>query len=146
MKTCPRRWHTLPLRCPGTHGGALFSVRHINGGDAVLDEGEQPHARHPRRPRPCGPRGVHGSRPAPLKGQIGYLIKQLGRAKAVAQEIGVTVETHARFGYTAPVGITDDGRVRRLTVHLAVAYSQWLLDARDVGVTLNDIDYLDLDY
>jgi hypothetical protein len=99
---------------------------------------------------------------------IGFVLKQLGSAKAVAQEIGVTadsvnryrrgarkharadvaakiddavrrrwqplvrkrrqrqaaitggitVETRARFGYTAPVGTTDDGRFRRLTVHL----------------------------
>ncbi|MEU9271784.1 XRE family transcriptional regulator [Streptomyces sp. NPDC048251] len=165
--------------------------------------------------------------PKTLKGQIGYLIKQLGSAKAVAQEIGVTadsvnryrrgarkharadvaakiddavrqrwqplvrkrrqkqaattggvtVETRARFGYTAPVGTTDDGRFRRLTVHLPPAYAQRLFDARNTGasdremrgiiaegfkeiyfqdgggramglsdVTLNDIDYLDLDY
>lgn len=106
--------------------------------------------------------------PKTLKRRIGYLIKQLGSAKAVAQEIGVTadsvnryrrgarkhppadvaakiddavrarwqplvrkrrhrqaaatggitVETRARFGYTAAVGSTDDGRFRRLTVHL----------------------------
>ncbi len=31
---------------------------------------------------------------------------------------GITVETRARFGYTAPIGTTDDGRFRRLTVHL----------------------------
>ncbi|MFI6936757.1 telomere-protecting terminal protein Tpg [Streptomyces sp. NPDC050287] len=165
--------------------------------------------------------------PKTLKGQIGYLIKQLGSAKAVAREIGVTadsvnryrrgarkharpdvaakindavrqrwqpqvrkrrqklaatatgitVETRARFGYTAPIGTTDDGRFRRLTVHLPPAYAQRLFDARDTGagdqemrgiiaeglkeiyfqdggtramglsdVTLNDIDYLDLDY
>ncbi|MER5227317.1 telomere-protecting terminal protein Tpg [Streptomyces flaveus] len=165
--------------------------------------------------------------PKTLKGQIGYLIRQLGSAKAVAQEIGVTadsvnryrrgarkharpdvaakindavrqrwqpqvrkrrqkqaatatgitVETRARFGYTAPVGTTDDGRFRRLTVHLPPAYAQRLFDARNTGaseqqmrgiiaegfkeiyfqdggaratglsdVTLNDIDYLDLDY
>ncbi|MFD5259159.1 telomere-protecting terminal protein Tpg [Streptomyces bobili] len=165
--------------------------------------------------------------PKTLKGQIGYLLKQLGSAKAVAQEIGVTadsvnryrrgarkharadvaskidnavrqrwqpqvrkrrqkqaatsggitVETRARFGYTAPVGTTDDGRFRRLTVHLPPAYAQRLFDARNEGasdqqmrgiiaegfkdvyfqdgggraaglsdVTLNDIDYLDLDY
>ncbi|MGW0646526.1 telomere-protecting terminal protein Tpg [Streptomyces badius] len=165
--------------------------------------------------------------PKTLKGQIGYLIKQLGSTKAVAQEIGVTadsvnryrrgarkharadvaakiddavrqrwqplvrkrrqkkaattggitVETRARFGYTAPVGTTDDGRFRRLTVHLPPAYAQRLFDARNTGasdqqmrgiiaegfkeiyfqdgggratglsdVTLNDIDYLDLDY
>jgi DNA-binding transcriptional regulator YdaS (Cro superfamily) len=165
--------------------------------------------------------------PKTLKGQIGYLIRQLGSAKAVAQELGVTadsvnryrrgarkharpdiaakindavrqrwqpqvrkrrqkqaatatgitVETRARFGYTAPVGTTDDGRFRRLTVHLPPAYAQRLFDARNTGasdqemrqiiaeglketyfqdggsralglsdVTLNDIDYLDLDY
>nr|WP_119589296.1 XRE family transcriptional regulator [Streptomyces scabiei] len=165
--------------------------------------------------------------PKTLKGQIGYLIRQMGSAKAVAQELGVTtdsvnryrrgarkharadvaakldnavrqrwqpqvrkrrqkqaatsggitVETRARFGYTAPVGTTDDGRFRRLTVHLPPAYAQRLFDARNAGagdqqmrgiiaegfkeiyfqdgggratglsdVTLNDIDYLDLDY
>lgn len=165
--------------------------------------------------------------PKTLKGQIGFLLKQLGSAKAVGQELGVTadsvnryrrgarkharadvaakiddavrqrwqpqvrkrrqkqaatsggitVETRARFGYTAPVGTTDDGRFRRLTVHLPPAYAQRLFDARNAGasdqqmrgiiaegfkeiyfqdgggratglsdVTLNDIDYLDLDY
>ncbi|WP_331724814.1 telomere-protecting terminal protein Tpg [Streptomyces canus] len=119
--------------------------------------------------------------PKTLKGQIGYLVRQLGSAKAVAREIGVTadsvnryrrgarkharadvaakiddavrqrwqpqvrkrrqqqaattggitVETRARFGYTALVGTTDDGRFRRLTVHLPPAYSQRLFDARD---------------
>ncbi|OQR63442.1 DNA-binding protein [Streptomyces maremycinicus] len=99
------------------------------------------------------------------------------RRKQAATTGGVTVETRARFGYTAPVGTTDDGRLRRLTVHLPPAYAQRLFDARDAGagdremraiiaegfkevyfqdgggraaglsdVTLNDIDYLDLDY
>ncbi|MGW1206844.1 telomere-protecting terminal protein Tpg [Streptomyces cyaneofuscatus] len=165
--------------------------------------------------------------PKTLKGQIGFLLKQFGSARAVAAEIGVTadsvnryrrgarkharpdvaakiddavrqrwqpqvrkrrqkqaatsggitVETRARFGYTAPVGTTDDGRFRRLTVHLPPTYAQRLFDARESGVseqemrgiiaegfkeiyfqdggdraaglsdvTLNDIDYLDLDY
>ncbi|MGG7607899.1 telomere-protecting terminal protein Tpg [Streptomyces sp. ZG43] len=165
--------------------------------------------------------------PKTLKGQIRFLLKQMGNAKAVAAELGVTadsvnryrrgarrharadvaskiddavrqrwqpmvrkrrqkqaaatggitVETRARFGYTAPVGTTDDGRFRRLTVHLPPAYAQRLFDARESGasdqqmrkiiaeglkeiyfqdggaratglsdVTLNDIDYLDLDY
>ncbi|WP_053748426.1 telomere-protecting terminal protein Tpg [Streptomyces sp. MMG1533] len=123
--------------------------------------------------------------PKTLKGQIGYLIRQMGSAKAVAQEIGVTadsvnryrrgarkharadvaakiddavrarwqpqvrkrrrkqaattggitVETRARFGYTAPVGTTDDGRFRRLTVHLPPEYAQRLFDARDAGAS-----------
>ncbi|MGA5361229.1 telomere-protecting terminal protein Tpg [Streptomyces purpurascens] len=163
--------------------------------------------------------------PKTLKGRIGYLIRQLGSAKAVAREIGVTadsvnryrrgarkhprsdvatkiddavrarrqpevrkrrrrqaaatggitVETRAGFGYTAPIGTTDDGRFRRLTVHLPPEYAGRLFDARDAGdqqlrqiiadgfkdvyfqdggaramglsdVAINDIDYLDLDY
>ncbi|MFJ4577575.1 telomere-protecting terminal protein Tpg [Streptomyces sp. NPDC088846] len=99
------------------------------------------------------------------------------RRKQAATAMGITVETRARFGYTAPVGTTDDGRFRRLTVHLPPAYAQRLFNARDTGasdqqmraiiaegfkeiyfqdsgaramglsdVTLNDIDYLDLDY
>ncbi|MEU6010326.1 XRE family transcriptional regulator [Streptomyces sp. NPDC047453] len=121
--------------------------------------------------------------PKTLKGQIGFLLKQLKSAKAVAAELGVTadsvnryrrgarkhppkeiqqkidaavrsrwqpqvrkrrrkqaaatggitVETRARFGYTAPVGTTDDGRFRRLTVHLPPSYAQRLFDARDTG-------------
>lgn len=121
--------------------------------------------------------------PKTLKGQIGYLIRKLGSAKAVAQEIGVTadsvnryrrgarkharpdvaakiddavlarwqpqvrkrrrrqaadtggitVETRAKFGYTAPIGTTDDGRFRRLTVHLPPTYAQRLFDAREAG-------------
>ncbi|MEW2221119.1 XRE family transcriptional regulator [Streptomyces sp. NPDC006990] len=121
--------------------------------------------------------------PKTLKGQISYLLKQFGSAKAVAAEIGVTadsvnryrrgarkhpradiaakiddavrarwqpgvrkrrrkqaattrgvtVETRARFGYTAPIGTTDDGRFRRLTVHLPPAYAQRLFDAREAG-------------
>ncbi|MER7900707.1 XRE family transcriptional regulator [Streptomyces sp. NPDC096046] len=165
--------------------------------------------------------------PKTLKGQIGYLLKQLKTTRAVAEEIGVsqrsveryrkgerkhppkaiadriddavrrrwqpqvrkrrqkqaatatgiTVETRARFGYTAPIGTTDDGRFRRLTVHLPPQFAQRLFNAREAGasdqqmrqiiaeglkeiyfqdggaramglsdVTLNDIDYLDLDY
>jgi len=123
--------------------------------------------------------------PKTLKGQIRYLLKQMGSTKAVAQEIGVTadsvnryrrgarkharadiaakiddavqqrwqpqvrkrrqrqaattggitVETRACFGYTAPIGTTDDGRFRRLTVHLPPAYAQRLFDARDAGAS-----------
>lgn len=121
--------------------------------------------------------------PKTLKGQIGFLLKQMKSAKAVAQELGitadsvnryrrgarknppkdirqkidaavrvrwqpqvrkrrrkqaattggVTVETRARFGYTAPIVTTDDGRFRRLTAHLPPEYARRLFDARDAG-------------
>lgn len=123
--------------------------------------------------------------PKTLKGQIRYLLKQLGSTRAVAVELGVTadsvnryrrgarknpradvaakidaavrsrwqpqvrkrrrkqaaasggitVEARARFGYTAPVGTTDDGRFRRLTVHLPATYAQRLFEARDAGAS-----------
>jgi hypothetical protein len=98
------------------------------------------------------------------------------RRKQAATSTGITVETRARFGYTAPVGTTDDGRMRRLTVHLPPAYARRLFDAQQQGATdqqmrdivaqalqevyfkdggrraaslevaLTDIDYLDLSY
>ncbi|KJK50637.1 MULTISPECIES: telomere-protecting terminal protein Tpg [unclassified Streptomyces] len=55
------------------------------------------------------------------------------RRKEAATSTGITVETRARFGYTAPVGTTDDGRLRRLTVHLSPAYAQRLFDAHAQG-------------
>lgn len=48
---------------------------------------------------------------------------------------GITIETRARFGYTAPVGTTDDPRMRRLTVCLPPAYAARLFDARQHGAT-----------
>jgi hypothetical protein len=119
--------------------------------------------------------------PKTLKGRISFLIRQMGSAKAVAREIGVTadsvnryrrgarkhprtdiaakiddavrarwqprvrrrrqrhaatsggitIETRARFGYTAPVGTTDDGRMRRLTVHLPPEYARRLFAAHN---------------
>ncbi|MFF4762587.1 telomere-protecting terminal protein Tpg [Streptomyces sp. NPDC001292] len=123
--------------------------------------------------------------PKTLKGQIGFLLKRMKSAKAVAAELGITadsvnryrrgarkyppkeiqqkidaavrsrwqpqvrkrrrkqaastggitVETRARFCYTAPIGTTDDGRFRRLTVHLPPSYAQRLFDARDAGAS-----------
>ncbi|MFJ6926602.1 telomere-protecting terminal protein Tpg [Streptomyces nigra] len=57
------------------------------------------------------------------------------RQKQAATTAGITVETRARFGYTAPVGTTDDGRFRRLTVHLPPTYAQRLFDARQAGAS-----------
>ncbi|MEV6109174.1 XRE family transcriptional regulator [Streptomyces sp. NPDC051940] len=52
------------------------------------------------------------------------------RQKRAATTGGITVETRARFGYSAPIGTTDDGRVRRLTVHLPPDYARRLFDAQ----------------
>ncbi|MDX3539637.1 XRE family transcriptional regulator [Streptomyces sp. MB09-01] len=60
------------------------------------------------------------------------------RRKEAATSTGITVETRARFGYTAAVGTTDDGRVRRLTVRLPAAYAQRLF-ARAQGAADRDL-------
>jgi predicted transcriptional regulator len=55
--------------------------------------------------------------------------------KKAATTTGITIETRARFGYTAPVGTTDDPRMRRLTVHLPPAYAGRLFDAQQRGAS-----------
>lgn len=56
------------------------------------------------------------------------------RRKQAATSTGITVEARARFGYTAPIGTTDDGRMRRITVHLPADYARRLFDAQqDIG-------------
>ncbi|MEU6578958.1 XRE family transcriptional regulator [Streptomyces sp. NPDC046805] len=55
------------------------------------------------------------------------------RREQAATTGGITVETRAQFGYTAPIGTTDDGRLRRLTVHLPPEYARRLFDAREQG-------------
>ncbi|MGK5545001.1 telomere-protecting terminal protein Tpg [Streptomyces sp. URMC 127] len=57
------------------------------------------------------------------------------RRKQAAARTGITVETRARFGCTASIGSTDDGRFRRLTVNLPPAYAQRLFDARNTGAS-----------
>ncbi|MFJ7258219.1 telomere-protecting terminal protein Tpg [Streptomyces sp. NPDC098085] len=61
------------------------------------------------------------------------------RRRKQAAATGITVETRARFGYTAPIGTTDDGRFRRLTVRLPATYAQRLFDARDSGASDQDM-------
>ncbi|MFI6039507.1 telomere-protecting terminal protein Tpg [Streptomyces sp. NPDC051315] len=97
------------------------------------------------------------------------------RRRQAAATTGIIVEARARFGYTAPVGTTDDGRLRRITVHLPAEYARRLFDAqRGIGdrtpneviaeglqeayfkdhgrradlleVEFTDIDYIDVSY
>lgn len=55
------------------------------------------------------------------------------RRREAATRTGITIETRARFGYTAPIGTTDDPRLRRLTVHLPPERARRLLEAQDRG-------------
>jgi hypothetical protein len=55
--------------------------------------------------------------------------------KQAAATTGITVDTRARFGYTAPIGTTDDPRERHLTIHLPPEYAQRLFDAQEQGAS-----------
>lgn len=46
---------------------------------------------------------------------------------------GIVVDTRARMGYTAPIGSTDQDRVRHLTVALPPLYAARLFDAQEAG-------------
>ncbi|POX52017.1 DNA-binding protein [Streptomyces sp. Ru71] len=59
-------------------------------------------------------------------------VRKRARQRA-ATATGITIETRARFGYTAPIGTTDDPRMRRLTVHLPPEYAHRLFEARSQG-------------
>ncbi|AWN24848.1 DNA-binding protein [Streptomyces sp. NEAU-S7GS2] len=102
-------------------------------------------------------------------------VRQEARRRA-ARTNGITIETRARFGFTAAPGSTDDGRIRLITQHLPPAYAARLFDAQASGageqqlqniaaeglqeiyfkdhgrradgllVEFSDIDYVELDY
>ncbi|KAF5990785.1 telomere-protecting terminal protein Tpg [Streptomyces sp. WAC00263] len=58
------------------------------------------------------------------------------RAKQQAATTGgITIETRARFGFTAAPGTTDDARIRLITQHLTPDYAGRLLDAHTAGAT-----------
>ena len=48
---------------------------------------------------------------------------------------GIVIDTRARMGYTAPIGTTDQDRIRHLTVALPPAYAARLFDARESGAS-----------
>ncbi|MFF5157784.1 telomere-protecting terminal protein Tpg [Streptomyces sp. NPDC000348] len=46
---------------------------------------------------------------------------------------GIVIDTRARLGYTAPIGSTDQDRIRHLTVALPPQYAARLFDAQQAG-------------
>ncbi|MEU3500228.1 XRE family transcriptional regulator [Streptomyces hundungensis] len=58
------------------------------------------------------------------------------RAKARANAAstgGIVIDARARMGYTAPIGSTDQDRIRHLTVALPPVYAARLFDAQEQG-------------
>jgi hypothetical protein len=48
---------------------------------------------------------------------------------------GIVIDTRARLGYTAPIGTTDQDRIRHLTVALPPQYAARLVDAQEQGAS-----------
>ncbi|MEQ8145920.1 XRE family transcriptional regulator [Streptomyces sp. OP7] len=61
-------------------------------------------------------------------------IRAKARQKAATTD-GIVIDTRARLGYTAPIGSTDQDRVRHLTVALPPQYAARLFDAQETGAT-----------
>ncbi|MEV6841674.1 XRE family transcriptional regulator [Streptomyces sp. NPDC051133] len=61
-------------------------------------------------------------------------IRARARRKA-ATTGGIVIDTRARIGYTAPIGSTDDARIRHLTVALPPQYAARLFDAQQAGAS-----------
>ncbi|GHE24201.1 telomere-protecting terminal protein Tpg [Streptomyces hydrogenans] len=61
-------------------------------------------------------------------------IRAKARQKA-ATTGGIVIDTRARMGYTAPIGSTDQDRIRHLTIALPPQYAARLFDAQDAGAS-----------
>ena len=61
-------------------------------------------------------------------------IRAQARKKA-ATTGGIVIDTRARIGYTAPIGTTDEDRIRHLTVALPPRYAARLFDAQEQGAS-----------
>jgi transcriptional regulator with XRE-family HTH domain len=88
--------------------------------------------RYRRGDRKRPPRHIADRIDAAVRARWQPLVRKRRRREA-ATTGGITIETRARFGYSAPIGSTDDPRLRRLTVHLPPAYADRLFAARQQG-------------
>nr|WP_258565120.1 XRE family transcriptional regulator [Streptomyces sp. WELS2] len=61
-------------------------------------------------------------------------IRARARQKA-ATTGGIVIDTRARMGYTAPIGSTDQDRIRHLTFALPPQYAARLFEAQAAGAT-----------
>ncbi|MFI8254977.1 telomere-protecting terminal protein Tpg [Streptomyces filamentosus] len=68
-------------------------------------------------------------------------IRAKARQKA-ATTGGIVIDTRARMGYVAPIGSTDQDRIRHLTVALPPQYAARLFDAQDAGASDAELEQI----
>ncbi|MFJ8806306.1 telomere-protecting terminal protein Tpg [Streptomyces sp. NPDC102490] len=122
-KTAPARMRYLVRQLKGTRAVAqLLRVSQRTVERYVKDE--------IKKPRP--------DLAARLEREVNRRWQPQIRAKArqrAATTDGIVIDTRARLGYTAPIGSTDQDRIRHLTVALPPAYAARLFDAQEAGAT-----------
>ncbi|MEV7167441.1 XRE family transcriptional regulator [Streptomyces microflavus] len=69
-----------------------------------------------------------------VKGRWQPQVRAKAKAKA-ASTGGIIIDTRARLGYTAPIGSTDQDRMRHLTIALPPVHAARLFDAQDQGAS-----------
>ena len=84
----------------------------------------------PDQEAPPGPRRPHGAR-GRRRGGSRRSGRRPGRRRR--PPAAIVIDTRARLGYTAPIGTTDQDRIRHLTVALPPQYAARLFDAREQG-------------
>ncbi|MFJ3637833.1 telomere-protecting terminal protein Tpg [Streptomyces sp. NPDC090112] len=65
-------------------------------------------------------------------------IRAKARQKA-ATTGGIVIDTRARMGYTAPIGSTDQDRIRHLTVALPPQHAARLFEAQEAGASEREL-------
>lgn len=71
-------------------------------------------------------------------------IRAKARQKA-ATTGGIVIDTRARLGYTAPIGSTDQDRIRHLTVALPPQHTARLFDAQQAGADDQELQQIAAD-
>ncbi|MFJ4710133.1 telomere-protecting terminal protein Tpg [Streptomyces anulatus] len=61
-------------------------------------------------------------------------IRAKAKAKAASTD-GIMIDVRARLGYTAPIGSTDQDRIRHLTLALPPVHAARLFEAQEQGAT-----------
>jgi len=118
-----------------TQARAKFLVRQHDGTRAVaalLGVSQRTVERYLTGQRRTPPAAIAAKLDAEVRRRWQPLVRRRAAQRA-ATTTGITIETRATFGYDAPAGTTDEGRLRRITQHLPASYAARLFEAEAAG-------------
>jgi predicted transcriptional regulator len=120
-----------------TQARAKFLVKQYGGTRAVaelLGVSQRTVERYLTGQRRTPPPALAARLDAEVRRRWQPLVRRRATRRA-ATTTGITIETRATFGYDAPAGTTDEGRLRRITQHLPAAYAERLFEANEAGAS-----------